>query len=138
MATIKEIADYVGVSSGTVSRVLNHDSTISVSDETGININQNDLSSQVKILSRSNGGSVAKIKLGNKELTGRDIRNILNLNSANFEIKFDTNSLDFVVKGYGHGVGMSQWGANGMAEEGYKYYEILSHYYKDTTIKDLY
>ena len=79
----------------------------------GININQNDLSSQVKILSRSNGGSVAKIKLGN-------------------------NSLDFVVKGYGHGVGMSQWGANGMAEEGYKYYEILSHYYKDTTIKDLY
>ena len=104
----------------------------------GININQNDLSSQVKILSRSNGGSVAKIKLGNKELTGRDIRNILNLNSANFEIKFGTNSLDFVVKGYGHGVGMSQWGANGMAEEGYKYYEILSHYYKDTTIKDLY
>ena len=95
-------------------------------------------SSQIKILNRSDGGSVEKIKLGNKELTGRDIRNILNLNSANFEIKFDTNSLDFVVKGYGHGVGMSQWGANGMAEEGYKYYEILSHYYKDTTIKDFY
>ena len=94
--------------------------------------------STLKILNRSDGGSVEKIKLGNKELTGRDIRNILNLNSANFEIKFDTNSLDFVVKGYGHGVGMSQWGANGMAEEGYKYYEILSHYYKDTTIKDLY
>ena len=103
-----------------------------------INITQNNLSSQIKILNRSDGGSVEKIKLGNKELTGRDIRNILNLNSANFEIKFDTNSLDFVVKGYGHGVGMSQWGANGMAEEGYKYYEILSHYYKDTTIKDLY
>ena len=103
-----------------------------------INIIENNLSSQIKILNRSDGGSVEKIKLGNKELTGRDIRNILNLNSANFEIKFDTNSLDFVVKGYGHGVGMSQWGAQGMAEEGYKYYEILSHYYKDTTIKDLY
>ena len=75
-----------------------------------INITQNNLSSQIKILNRSDGGSVEKIKLGNKELTGRDIRNILNLNSANFEIKFDTNSLDFVVKGYGHGVGMSQWG----------------------------
>ena len=73
-----------------------------------INITQNNLSSQIKILNRSD------------------------------EIKFYTNSLDFVVKGYGHGVGMSQWGANGMAEEGYKYYEILSHYYKDTTIKDLY
>lgn len=103
-----------------------------------ISITENNLNSQIKILSRSDGGSVEKIKVGNKELTGRDIRNILNLNSANFEIKFDTNSIDFVVKGYGHGVGMSQWGAQGMAEEGYKYYEILSHYYKDTTIKDLY
>lgn len=103
-----------------------------------ININQNNLSSQIKILSRSDGGSVEKIKLGNKELTGRDIRNIFNLNSANFEINFDINSLDFVVKGYGHGVGMSQWGAQGMAEDEYKYYEILSHYYKDTTINDLY
>ena len=54
----------------------------------GININQNDLSSQVKILSRSNGGSVAKIKLGNKELTGRDIRNILNFISKFAEFKF--------------------------------------------------
>ena len=63
-----------------------------------INISQNNLSSQIKILSRSDGGSVEKIKLGNKELTGRDIRNILNLNSANFEIKFDTNSLEFIVK----------------------------------------
>lgn len=103
-----------------------------------INITQDNISSQVKILSRSDGGAVDKIKIGNKELRGRDIRNILSLNSANFEIKFDTNSLDFIVKGYGHGVGMSQWGAQGMAEEGYKYYEILTHYYKDTTIKDLY
>ena len=89
-------------------------------------------------MSRSDGGAVNKIKLGNKELTGRDMRNILNLNSANFEVKFDGNTLDFIVKGYGHGVGMSQWGAEGMAQEGYKYYEILSHYYKDTEIKDIY
>lgn len=103
-----------------------------------INISENNLSSQIKIVSRSDGGAVNKIKLGNKELTGRDIRNILNLNSANFEIKFDDNTLDFVVKGYGHGVGMSQWGAEGMAQDGYKYYEILSHYYKDTKIEDIY
>ena len=103
-----------------------------------ININENSVSKQIKILSRSDGGSVEKIKLGNKEITGRDIRNIFNLNSANFEISFDTNSLDFVVKGYGHGVGMSQWGAQGMAEDDYKYYEILAHYYKDTSVKDLY
>ena len=103
-----------------------------------ISISQNSISSQIKILGRSDGGSVEKIKIGNKELTGRDIRNIFNLNSANFEINFDDNSLDFVVKGYGHGVGMSQWGAQGMAQDEYKYYEILSHYYKDIEIKDLY
>lgn len=103
-----------------------------------IQINEGSLSSQVKILSRSEGGAVEKIKLGNKEVTGRDIRGIFKLNSANFEIKFEDNYMDFVVKGYGHGVGMSQWGAEGMAEEGYKYYEILTHYYKDTNIKDTY
>ena len=60
------------------------------------------------------------------------------MNSANFDIKFGEGYIDFVVKGYGHGVGMSQWGAEGMAEEGYKYYDILSHYYTDTKIKDIY
>ena len=59
-----------------------------------------------------------KIKLGNKELTGRDIRNILNLNSANFEIKFDTNSLEFIVKGYGHGVGYESMGSTGNGRRG--------------------
>ena len=48
------------------------------------------------------------------------------------------NEIKFTVKGYGHGVGMSQWGAEGMSQKGYKYYDILFHYYKDTKIKDLY
>lgn len=103
-----------------------------------IQINEDDLSSQVKIFSRSDGGAVEKIKLGNKEVRGRDIRDIFKLNSANFEIKFEDKYMDFIVKGYGHGVGMSQWGAEGMAEEGHKYYEILTYYYKDTKIKDTY
>ena len=96
------------------------------------------MSTQVKIIKRSEGGSVETLKVGNKELKGTDVRNILNLNSANFELKFDGNSVDISVKGYGHGVGMSQWGAQGMAQEGYKYYEILSHYYTGTTITDTY
>ena len=104
----------------------------------GVQVNEIDLKNEIKILERSNGGSVEKIKIGNKEIKGTDVRSILNLNSANFDIKFNENYLDIVVKGYGHGVGMSQWGAEGMAKEGHKYYEILSHYYKDTQIKDLY
>ena len=103
-----------------------------------INLSTSNLSTQVKIIKRSEGGSVETVKIGNKELKGTDVRNILNLNSANFELKFDGNSVDISVKGYGHGVGMSQWGAQGMAQEGYKYYEILSHYYTGTTITDTY
>lgn len=103
-----------------------------------IQINENNLSSQIKILEISDAGSVEKIKIGNKEIKGTDVRSILNLNSANFDIIFNDNYLDFIVKGYGHGVGMSQWGAEGMAEEGYKYYEILAHYYTGTQITDLY
>lgn len=104
----------------------------------GITIDESNLSSQISIIENSTGGAVEKIKVGNKELTGRDIRSLFNLNSANFEISFEKDYIDFVVKGYGHGVGMSQWGAEGMAQDGYLYYEILGHYYTGTTIKDLY
>lgn len=103
-----------------------------------IKISESDLKSQVKILKRSEGGAVEDIMLGNKQISGKDVRSIFKLNSANFEIKFKDNYLDFVVKGYGHGVGMSQWGAQGMAIDGYKYYEILEHYYTGTKIKDIY
>lgn len=103
-----------------------------------INIDESNLQNEIKILKRSSGGSVDKIKIGNKELEGKNIRSLFKLNSSNFEIKFGDNYIDFIVKGYGHGVGMSQWGAQGMAQEGHMYYEILSHYYQETNIKDLY
>jgi stage II sporulation protein D len=103
-----------------------------------INLDISKLSSQVKILKRSEGESVETIKIGNKEISGRSIRSIFGLNSSNFNIKFNKNSVVFEVKGYGHGVGMSQWGAQGMAKEDYKYYEILQHYYTDTDITDIY
>ncbi|MGL4797632.1 MAG: stage II sporulation protein D [Paraclostridium sp.] len=102
------------------------------------NIYEGNLSEQIKILGRSQGGSVDKIKLGNVEVQGVDVRKLFNLNSANFDLKFNDTYVDIVVKGYGHGVGMSQWGAEGMANEGYLYYDILTHYYTDTYIKDTY
>lgn len=96
------------------------------------------LDNDIEVIERSEGDSVEKIKIGNKEITGRDVRNLFNLNSSNFELKFNDDYVDILVKGYGHGVGMSQWGANGMADEGYKYYEILKYYYTNTEIKDIY
>lgn len=96
------------------------------------------LSKQINVKKRSKVGTVEEIKIGNENLSGTDIRNLLNLNSSNFEFKFNEDSIDVFVKGYGHGVGMSQWGAQGMANDGYKYYDILKHYYSNIDIKDIY
>ncbi len=104
----------------------------------GISINSSNLKDDIKILNRNEGGSVGKIKIGNKELTGVNIRSIFNLNSANFEIEFKNDYIVFNLKWYGHVVGMSQWVAEGMAEEWFLYYEILKYYYTGTEIKDLY
>ncbi|MBU5336908.1 stage II sporulation protein D [Intestinibacter bartlettii] len=103
-----------------------------------ISISSENLNKVVKILSRTTAGSVNIIKVGNKELTGRNIRTIFGLNSSNFDIEFNGDTVVFKVKGYGHGVGMSQWGAEGMAQKNYKYDDILFHYYTDTKIKDIY
>ena len=88
------------------------------------------------IKSRTEGGSVKTIKIGNISISGI-IWKIFNLNRQILQliiIKWDK----IYSKGYNHGVGMSQWGAEGMSQKGYKYYDILFHYYKDTKIKDLY
>jgi stage II sporulation protein D len=89
----------------------------------------------IKILSRSEGGRVKDIQVGDKVLSGRDIRDLAGLRSANFTFAFDGNeNIIFTTDGYGHGVGMSQWGANGMAKAGFNYKEILEHYYLGVTI----
>lgn len=103
-----------------------------------LSISLDKLNNQINILNRTEGGCVKTIQVGNIKISGTEIRKILNLNSANFSISYNNDEINFNVKGYGHGVGMSQWGANGMAKKGYKYYDILFHYFKGTDIKDMY
>lgn len=103
-----------------------------------INISLDKLDKEVSIIGRTSGGCVKIIEVGNVKISGTDMRKILNLNSANFTIDYNNDEMNFTVKGYGHGVGMSQWGAEGMAKKGYKYYDILFHYFKGTDIKDVY
>ena len=81
----------------------------------------------------SDSGTVISIKAGDKKLSGQEIRSALSLRSAAFEIEFD-DSFKITVKGCGHGVGMSQYGANEMAKTGDNYKEILTHYYKGIEI----
>lgn len=88
----------------------------------------------IKILSHSSGGRVEKVKIGSGTATGKQVREALGLFSANFKISISDNKITFTTTGSGHGVGMSQYGANGMAKAGYGYKEILSHYYSGTVI----
>ena len=84
----------------------------------------------------SDSKTALKIKIGDKTVTGQEIRAALSLRSAAFEISYD-KEFKITTKGYGHAVGMSQYGANSMAEKGKDYKEILEHYYPGTDILEL-
>ncbi|MCI8276894.1 MAG: stage II sporulation protein D [Clostridia bacterium] len=90
----------------------------------------------IKILEYTDSGRVKKIKIGNLELSGVDVRNILGLKSSNFNFEILENSVKFTVKGYGHGVGLSQSGSDSLAKSGKKYDEIIKHYYKNVEIHE--
>ncbi len=92
---------------------------------------------QIKILEYTEGERIKKIKIGNLELSGVELRNIFGLKSAKFEINIEDDNIKFNVIGYGHGVGMSQTGADSMAKEGKKYEEIIKHYYTGVEIVDV-
>ena len=78
---------------------------------------------------RSEAGAVLEIEAGGKVFTGRALREALNLRSANFTIAYRDGAFEIRCLGYGHGVGMSQYGADFMARQGSNYKEILEHYY---------
>ncbi len=82
----------------------------------------------------SSSGSVSGLKLGGVSLTGTQVRALLGLRSASFSVAFRDGSFVFDVTGYGHGVGMSQYGANAMAKSGSTFREILTWYYTGTEV----
>ena len=79
-----------------------------------------------------------KVKLGKAEATGKELRKLFALNSANFTMEITKDEVVFQTIGYGHGVGMSQYGANAMAKAGADYKKILAHYYAGITIEKAY
>lgn len=100
-------------------------------------IDESKISSEIDILERTDGGTIRRIQIGNKEFSGREIRELFGLRSSNFTVDIKFNNIEFTTRGYGHGVGMSQWGANGMAEEGKTFDEILKHYYQGVSLSIL-
>lgn len=83
-------------------------------------------------------GRVDKIRIGSKTLTGLAVREKLGLRSANFTVEHKGDKLIFKTTGYGHGVGMCQYGANGMAKEGRNYQDILTYYYTGVALKNIF
>lgn len=97
--------------------------------------NIKNLKSVIKITQKSKSGTILKVTVNEKEFTGEEIRKAFGLRSPVFTVEASEKTVTFNVKGYGHGVGMSQYGADFMARQGSSYEEILKHYYKGVEIK---
>ena len=97
----------------------------------GLDIDKN---TNIEILSKDESGRVSKIKVEDKIYTGVEFRTLLGLRSTDFDITITENGLEIITRGYGHGVGMSQYGANEMAKLGYNYKDIINHYYQNVKI----
>lgn len=99
----------------------------------------NDSSSEIIInnIIKDNSNRIETIVINNKKYTGIEVRKALNLRSTDFEINIDNENVLITTRGYGHGVGMSQYGANEMAKKDKTYIDIIKHYYTNVEIKNI-
>lgn len=97
-------------------------------------LTEGNIDSQIKLGERSSSGGVLELKVGNTTVRGTDFRRVLGLFSTNFTYNISGDEIVFNCLGYGHGVGMSQYGANAMGNEGKNYKDILTHYYSGVEI----
>jgi stage II sporulation protein D len=89
-----------------------------------------------RIVERTTGNRVGKISIGGKAFSGREFRERLGLNSSAFSMELRGGKVYITTKGYGHGVGMSQWGANGMAKAGKNAEQIVKYFYQGISLQD--
>lgn len=101
-------------------------------NKTGIVADQDNMIGQIE---RTKTGMVKNIQIGKETITGRKMREFFDLRSANFDIEKNGDKIIFTVRGYGHSVGLSQYGANEMAKQGATYSHILSWYYKGANLE---
>lgn len=92
-------------------------------------------STSMKVLNWTAGHRIKSVAIGGKTFTGKEVRERLGLNSSQFQWTWRGNELEVTTFGYGHGVGMSQWGANGMAQEGKSAQDIVTYYYQGISIE---
>ncbi len=88
----------------------------------------------VKNLTYTEGANVDRVDIGGVSVRGPEVRALFGLRSASFDVEYEDGEFVFYVTGYGHGVGMSQYGANALAKEGKTWREIVTHYYTGVTV----
>ena len=115
--------------------VFEKEEFIKIAKDLTENKNIKNLKNCIKIKETSKSGTVLKVALNEKDFTGDEIRKAFSIRSPVFTVKATEKTVTFNVTGYGHGVGMSQYGADFMARQGSSYEEILKHYYKGVEIK---
>jgi stage II sporulation protein D len=91
----------------------------------------------IEVLEKTGGGFPKRIRVGSKEFSAAALRESLGLRSNRFVINLEDGQIKISTTGYGHGVGMCQYGAKGMAEKGFDYQEIIKHYYTGVEIMSL-
>ncbi len=117
-----------------VSPVYNDTKKFSISEFCSLLDIDNTSELDISVISTTSTGSIRNISINDKNYRGIDFRNKLGLRSTYFDIKKTDNEVIINTKGYGHGVGMSQYGALAMAQNGYNYEEILKYYYSGVEI----
>lgn len=93
-----------------------------------------DAGTWVRDIMRNDSDYVASVTVGGIKMRGNDLRTALSLRSPSFTVEYKDNTFTFHVTGYGHGVGMSQYGANALAKEGYSAEEIVQHYFSGAAV----
>lgn len=92
----------------------------------------------LQVLERSESGRALRVRVGDTEFTGREIREKLGLPSTLFLVRVVPDGVEIETRGYGHGVGLSQHGANGLAKRGRSYEEIIYYYYPGTHLRPIF
>lgn len=105
-----------------------------INSSLGANITDNN---DIEILEITESGYVTKLRINNKEYSGTYLQSKLRLNSTSFDIEYTNEGIKFLNYGLGHGVGLSQYGANGMAQEGHNYEDIIKQYYTGAELSSL-
>lgn len=123
--------DYMKITENSVSNMI---ATLKMNYE-NLSLTEDNFFDEIQIVERDSEGYVLKINVGTMALTGEQFTELLELNSTNFYIEKYDEKVRIITKGYGHGLGFSQYGGNKMALKGSSYKEILTYYYKNTEVK---